>query len=821
MNSVRELQQEFEIRARALGLSIDCPMDGAFNAQIAVVSEAPGDREVALKVPLVGGSGQLLWKALSKYGITRRDVYVTNVVKRQLSFLEDNDKVRLPKHETDNWEALLKWELASLPNLRYVLVLGNMSLKAICRVDGITRWRGSVLDFNITSHNVTQPRTYKAICTFNPAHVIREPKHEITFMMDVSKLDRVARGKYLPYEIKGHVLTDKRQILEVLEKLNNDKKPISFDIESGSGETACIGFANDSHEGWCIPFRSITGDSYLSLADEMEVRRHLQHLFSSAQNNHFIAQNANFDMYWLWYKDRLRVHRTWFDTMLAHHVLYPTLPHDLGYLTTQYTTHPYYKDDRLEWREKGDIEIFWQYNIKDCCITHEVARRLGVELLDQKLDKFFFEHVMRLQPHLTRMTVGGTLIDVKTKSKIAEELTEQVAITLNDFHEQVGRVTGDIDFRPNPNSPRDISELLFRRLKLVGRGTSTNEVNRKRMSDHPRTSAEARAVIKTLDTYKKDHKFLSTYAEAGIDDDDRMRCEWKQTGVKKAPGRLSSSQVMWGSGMNLQNQPVKARQMFIADPDYVFIYFDLTQAEAQYCAWDWGIESWKDQYTKARTEGTGFDSHRALAAQMFKMEYEQTPIKDHDANGVPTIRFKAKRARHGLNYRMAPDRFAEASGLPLSEAIELYTIYHRLHPEIRRGWASTEKEVRDTKTLFNAYGRRLMFLERLNTDDAMESVVAFKPQSSIGDKVSRVIYMSHDDPAWPDRHARIALNVHDALIGLAHKDRAMDALRIMKKHAEEPMMVRGEQLIIAAEPGISQPDETGIHRWSTIKKVQL
>ena len=74
-------------------------------------------------------------------------------------------------------------------------------------------------------------------------------------------------------------------------------------------------------------------------------------------------------MTWLWYKDKIRVPHLWFDTMLAHHVLYPTLPHNLGFLTCQYTDNPYYKDEREVWSEGGDIETFWDYNGKDCCNT--------------------------------------------------------------------------------------------------------------------------------------------------------------------------------------------------------------------------------------------------------------------------------------------------------------------------------------------------------------------------------------------------------------------------------------------------------------------
>jgi hypothetical protein len=42
----------------------------------------------------------------------------------------------------------------------------------------------------------------------------------------------------------------------------------------------------------------------------------------------------------------------------------------------------------------------------------------------------------------------------------------------------------------------------------------------------------------------------------------------------------------------------------------------------------------------------------------------------------------------------------------------------------------------------------------------------------------------------------------------------------MKKHAEEPLYIRGEELVIPAEFAVSQPDEDGVHRWSTLEKLK-
>jgi len=847
MNNLAELSQEYQRRASALGLTVDCAMDGIFNAEIAVVAEAPGSREVQMKVPLVGGSGQLLWNTLRKHNITRREVYVTNVCKKQLAYggAESTEKIQLPKNEKDHWYALLRWELACLPNLKYVLCLGNMALEALCDRKGITKWRGSVLDFEIMSLAASQPRTYRAVATYNPAMVVREPKTEITFIMDCAKLPIVTSGKWKEYKIDGEIITEANRAIEFIGEIEKSGEPISFDIETGGNETSCVGLAVDMYRGGTIPLRGIRGEPYYTLDEEVQIRLRLQQMFANPKNK-FVAQNANFDMYWLWLKDKIQVHKAWFDTMLAHHCLYPRLPHDLGYLCTQYTNHPYYKDERTEWKDKGDIEAYWRYNITDVCITRAIQIKLKKELEAQGLDKFFFEHIMRLQPHLVRMTVGGVLIDATIKDRITTELQEAVAEKLREFHKAVQEATGDSDYSPNPNSTPARSELYFQRLKLVGRGTSTDAANRKRMFDHPRTPETARKVLTLHNEYSKEHKFLSTYAESKIDADNRIRCEWKQTGTQSAPGRLSSAKTLIGTGMNMQNQPSRAKNMFIADKvdlddklaeliakangvakekldpeqmlQYGFGYFDLSQAEARYVGWDANIPSWKADFEKARLDG-GFDCHRSLAATMFNIPYDQVPTADETVEGDKTVRFIAKRCRHGLNYRMAADRLAETTGLSSMKAHEAYMLYHRINPELRKWWARLEKEVKDTRMLFNAYGRRLFILERL-TEEALESIVAFKPQSTIGDKVSRVIYQCHDDERWPKSVARIVLNIHDALICLAPLNLLKGCLAIMKEHAEEPIMVQGEPLIIPADLAMSAPDDLGIHRWSNLKKIK-
>lgn len=812
-NNISEMNAALKQRCESVGLPFDCGAGGLFNATIAFIAEAPGDREVENRVPLVGGSGKLLWDCLRKENITRNQVYISNVIKRRVLATSEGHgrKKQIISHgELDHWRAILHEELALLPNLRYIVALGNYALQALTGESGITQRRGNVETIELAG------RERYVISTFNPAHILRDPKLEVTFKMDLHRVTRVVLGAYNPPKLIELINPTYTQAIDYIDHCENNGSAVSYDIEFMAQETACVGLAASDEEGMCINFRNHRTNR-LDLWEERNIRLRLQQLFANKEVK-FIGQNANFDMYWMWFKDRIRVHKTWFDTMLAHHVLYPPLPHNLGYITTQYTDMPYYKDDIAEWREVGDIDMFWRYNVKDCIATRRAAFRMFDELREQGLEKFFFNHVMMLQPHLVRMTVGGVKCDAELKSATVEEIAKLVEEKRTEFIGACRAATHDDTFTCNPLSVRDLGILFFEKLRLVGRGISTDEENRTRMAKHPRTPEPAKEVIRTLDNFKKEHKFFSTYASSTIDDDGRFRCEYKQTGVQSAPGRLSSAQTMWKTGLNLQNIPERAKVMMVCDEGYEFNYFDASQIEARIVAYLANITKWKEQFERARLNPGSYDAHCALAADMFKVPYDEVPKSDFDANGNHTMRFVAKRCRHGLNYRMGPDRLATTAGLSLREADIAYRLYHRETPELSIWWRDTIDEVRRSRVLVSPLGRRWVLLERFD-DDALESIVAFKPQSTAGDKVASVIYLSENDPRWPT-DARMMMNIHDALICINRHEDGPICRSIMKEYMESPIVINGENLIIPSEFKVSMPDALGIHRWSTLSKVK-
>ena len=808
--------------AAAVGLDFHVGSEGSIRSTIAVIAEAPGPREVERGAPLIGGAGRLLWNpyyprikpigALDAKQIGREDCYITNVVKRQVAQASRpgaDARIPVSSHEIDQWGEILKWELSQLRNLRYVLICGAPALHAVLGLNRVSERRGSVIVRNGIHY----------VVTVNPANVLRHPVLESLFRFDCGKLRRVIDGRWRPPVIKAHINPSPDDALKWIAKLRRERKPVSLDIETMGHETACIGLANSVSEGMSISFRTITRNVW-SLADEHRVRLAIQALISDPHVP-LVMQKGNFDTYWMWTHDRIAVRKPWFDTMVAHHVLYPMLPHNLGHLTTQYTDHPWYKDELDSWKEVGDIDKFFEYNVKDCCNTLAVSEAEKRELARVKLDKFHADESL-LDPILAQMTVNGIAIDHKMKAKLRDEMDVIVENIEKQFYRLVRTVTKEPDYMPNPGSAKAMGELLFDRLGLVGRGKATDDENLDRIIAHPRTQPKVRELVQITKKVREERKFRSTYAKAREDADGRFRCEWKITGTIKAPGRLSSSKTIWGSGMNMQNQPKRIAPTFICDGGYVYVYFDLSQAEARIVAWEWDVKALKENFKRALKDKS-FDVHRGNAARIFRVPYDTIPKIDREKDGTPTRRFLGKRCVHGLNYRMGPDKLAAVCGIPMHQAIQAYASYHAAFPEIRAAWKEIIAKCKRDKELWTPLGRRLLIMGRLDSEAAFESVVAFVPQSTIGDKTKQVMRQSLHDKYWPKTNkggdvvyeAMCQINTHDGVTTMCKPQHVKIVQSIMKKYAESPIIIKQEPVVIPAAFKVSTPDK-GIHRWSSV-----
>ncbi len=112
------------------------PGSGNGSAEIVFVGEAPGRSEDQRGEPFVGAAGTRLSAALEKAGISRGDVYITNVVKCR----PPNNRV--PKQEERQACAgHLQGELDAIKP-RIICVMGNTAFGSLLGGSDITRFRG-------------------------------------------------------------------------------------------------------------------------------------------------------------------------------------------------------------------------------------------------------------------------------------------------------------------------------------------------------------------------------------------------------------------------------------------------------------------------------------------------------------------------------------------------------------------------------------------------------------------------------------------------------------------------------------------------------
>jgi len=132
---------------------------GPANAEIVIVGESPGPPDVATGKPFSGPSGELLERMMAAIEVRLDDCYRTNVVK----FISQGDEIT--QVELQFFVPLLHRELFSV-SPKLIILLGNTPSKAVLNTKTpISKLRGHVQDF----------QGIKAVATFNPAYLLRDP----------------------------------------------------------------------------------------------------------------------------------------------------------------------------------------------------------------------------------------------------------------------------------------------------------------------------------------------------------------------------------------------------------------------------------------------------------------------------------------------------------------------------------------------------------------------------------------------------------------------------------------------------------------------
>ncbi len=115
------------------------PGKGNFQSDVIFVGEAPGKNEDQKGEPFIGVAGKKLSIALEEAGISRDDVYITNVVKCR----PPNNRVPTT-NERDTCKEYLKQEI-DIIKPKLICILGNTAFNSILGGSEITKFRGKVV----------------------------------------------------------------------------------------------------------------------------------------------------------------------------------------------------------------------------------------------------------------------------------------------------------------------------------------------------------------------------------------------------------------------------------------------------------------------------------------------------------------------------------------------------------------------------------------------------------------------------------------------------------------------------------------------------
>jgi uracil-DNA glycosylase len=142
--------------------------EGPRSARMMLVGEMPGDREDLAGHVFVGPAGRELDAALERAGITRRDAYVTNVVKH-FKFKERGKRRIHDTPKKSEVDACLPWlrEELRMVQPEVLVFLGATAAKALLGSSfRLTRCRGQELESDLAPH---------VTATVHPAAILRAP----------------------------------------------------------------------------------------------------------------------------------------------------------------------------------------------------------------------------------------------------------------------------------------------------------------------------------------------------------------------------------------------------------------------------------------------------------------------------------------------------------------------------------------------------------------------------------------------------------------------------------------------------------------------
>lgn len=750
--------------------------EGPTGAKFMLVGEAWGMEEERARRPFVGPSGQLLNSLLHEAGIMRSDCYVTNVVNaRPLNndmgtWIAEKKKSITPAHVPFRDKHVLPIILEGFESLRkeialvspeVIIAFGNTPLWALTGAWGITKWRGSTLEF--------EGKT--VVPVYHPAAILRQWDWKNIAVQDLRRAKRCLTDPPRKPNWNFILRPSFDKVVEVLQLLYQeaDQSPspvwIEVDLETRAGHIACCGLSWSLTEAISIPFMCVENKEGYWLAEQEAFIIYLLYRLLTHQNVAVRWQNGLYDAQYI-YRHWHFIPRGVQDTMISQHTMWAGLKKALDFQASMYCNHyVYWKDDGKTWDKDVGEDQLWSYNCVDCVRTREVGEveqssifRMGLQQVEDFQQALFY-------PVLQAM-LRGVRVDVKARETLTMELQDEMSKRESLFYNVLGH-------QLNPRSPTQMKKLfyedlqqppIFTRAKKGKPGHIT--LDDKALETIASREPVLKPLVSAIQEYRSLGVFLSTFVLAPLDVDGRMRCSYNICGTETY--RFSSRENAFGSGTNLQNLPKgdesglfpNIRKLFIPDPGFTFFDMDLDRADLQVVVWEAN-----DEMLKAALR-LGVDMHLLNAYSLAQKEpppleelVESHPKYQDHRGPMKNQRQFAKAFIHGTNYGGGERTMAIAAGVTVHQAGRFQKLYFGKYPGIKRWHERTLKQLTTQRYVENKFGYRRYYFDRV--EGLLPEALAWIPQSTVA------IYINKIWKAFYDRikDVQVLLQVHDSLAG--------------------------------------------------------
>lgn len=352
-----------------------------------------------------------------------------------------------------------------------------------------------------------------------------------------------------------------------------------------------------------------------------------------------------------------------------------------------------------------------------------------------------------LVPVMNQMQAWGMKLDVDYLNQLGLKVSQELQAACQQIFKLAGQ-------KFNPNSPQQLSEILFSRLGLSIKGlrktpggsisTSASELSKLRRT-HP--------VIEKIEQYRELAKLKSTYIDAlprlvnlktG-----RLHATFHQLGTET--GRVSCSNP------NLQNIPIRTqwgqavRRAFIAETGFRLLSADYSQIELRVAA----ILSGDKKMLAAFNQD--IDIHRLTASQVLNIDLGKVSESQ---------RYLAKRLNFGVLYGMGPRAFAASAGISLAAAKNFIQEYFHDFKGISKYLEKTKKFSQAHGYVKTFFGRRRP-LPQIHSSDpvlrrAAERMAMNMPIQGTAADLLKMAMVNLADVLGPK--VKLICQVHDELL---------------------------------------------------------